>query len=386
VIPRLLFLSNLFPTVSEPYRGLDNATLLHALTPHFEIRVLSPRPTLPWRGASFPPRPEDAPLQPHWIPTAYLPKIGGPVNHLLMATSLRQAFEETLRVFHPAIILSSWIYPDSCAAVRLAAGRIPVVAIAQGSDIHQYLTMPARRRVILKYLPQAAAVITRSRELSRLLEDAAFPPKKLHTVYNGVSLDTFQPRDQALARREAALQTDPNIILFVGNFYPVKNPLLLIQAFSQLTASPSPLLVMAGAGPLDQPCRDLATQLGIASRVIFAGRKTPPEIARLMNAADLLAIPSKNEGVPNVILEAFASGLPVVASRVGGIPEVLDRDFLGRTFPTGDCPALVTALHPQLTSPRNAAAIRQHAERFSWPAAATSYREILLAASPLHNS
>jgi glycosyltransferase involved in cell wall biosynthesis len=381
VNPRLLFFSNLFPTAAEPYRGLDNVTLLHALAPYFEIRVLSPRPILPWIRGTFSPRPDDEPLQPSWIPTAYLPKIGGPINHLLMGASLRHSFEQTLRVFQPNVILSSWIYPDSCAALHLADGRVPLAAIAQGSDVHQYLGMPSRRRAILKYLPHAAAVITRSRELSRLLENAAFPPEKLHTVYNGVALDAFQPRDQAQARREASLPEDARIILFVGNFYPVKNPLLLVQALEQLEASTPPtLLVMAGSGPLEGPARDLALRLGVSSRVIFSGSQPPAEIARLMNAADLLAIPSENEGVPNVLLEAFASGRPAVASRVGGIPEVLDQDFLGLMFPPGDLPALVAALARQLAVPRETAAIRRHAQRFSWQAAASAYREILLSA------
>jgi glycosyltransferase involved in cell wall biosynthesis len=239
--------------------------------------------------------------------------------------------------------------------------------------------MPARRHAIRKYLPHAAAVITRSRELSRLLENAGFPPKKLHTIYNGVALDAFQPREQAAARRESALPENARIILFAGNFYPVKNPLLLIQALAQLeTGGNAPhLLVMAGGGPLEGDCRGLAARLGVSDRVIFAGRKTPAEIALLMNAADLLAVPSENEGVPNVILEAFASGLPVVATHVGGIPEVLDQDFLGRTSPPGDLPAFVAALRHQLAAPRDSAAIRRHAERYSWTAAANAYREIL---------
>jgi glycosyltransferase involved in cell wall biosynthesis len=286
-----------------------------------------------------------------------------------MAASLRHAFEQTLHDFQPAVVLSSWIYPDSCAALHLARGRVPVVAIAQGSDIHQYLNMPLRRRIILKDLPGAKAVITRSRELSRILESTGFPSGKLHTVYNGVSLETFRPRP-ALASRKPG-----RVILFVGNFYPVKNPLLLIQAVAQ---TESTLLIMAGAGPLEQSARDLASRLGIPSRVVFAGRKTPLEIAELMNGADILAVTSTNEGVPNVILEAFASSLPAVASNVGGIPEVLDQPFLGRMFPSEDLPALVTAINEQLAAPRDSAAIRRHAERFSWEASASAYREILM--------
>ena len=90
-----------------------------------------------------------------------------------------------------------------------------------------------------------------------------------------------------------------------------------------------------------------------------------------MNCADLLALPSENEGVPNVILEAFASGLPVVASRVGGIPEVLDQEALGRFSPPGDCERTGGGARTSNSRPR---AIRRrsarHGERFSWEAAA----------------
>jgi glycosyltransferase involved in cell wall biosynthesis len=376
---RLLFLSNLFPTAAEPYRGLDNATLLHALAAHFEIRAISPRPVLPWGRKSFPARSGDAPLDPRWVPSAYLPKIGSRVNHLLMAASLRHPFDQLMREYQPEVILSSWIYPDSLAALHVAHGRVPVVAIAQGTDVHQYLKIPARRKAILKYLPHAAAVITRSRELSRILENAGFPAATLHTVYNGVDLDTFQPRNQAAARREAGLPDAGRIILFVGNFYRIKNPLLLIRAFARLAAGDA-VLVMAGGGMLEQACRDLAAELGVAPRVIFAGRKSPEEIARLMNAADLLALPSENEGVPNVLLEALASGLPVVASRTGGIPEVLDHESLGRMAPPGDLDAFAAALEAQLAAPRDIASIRLKGQCFSWDTATARYRDILAAA------
>jgi glycosyltransferase involved in cell wall biosynthesis len=382
VTSRVLFLSNLFPTVAEPYRGLDNATILHALEPHFEIRALSPRAVLPWNRKNFSARTEDASLCPRWVPSAYLPKIGSPVNHLLMAASIRRDLEHALRNFQPDVILSSWIYPDACAALHVTHGRVPLVAIAQGSDVHQYLAIPTRRRAILKYLPQAASVITRSGELSRILERAGFPGEKLRTVYNGVSLEIFHPRNRAAARRESGLPEEGRVILFVGNFYPVKNPLILIRAIAELKDAGAPLLVMAGGGPLEEAGRNLAAELGAGSRVVFAGRKSPVEIARLMNCADFLAVPSENEGVPNVILEAFASGLPVVASRTGGIPEVLNHESLGRLFPPGDLPGLVDAIRQQLAAPVDTEAIRRYGERFSWDAAAASYRDILLAALP----
>ena len=96
-----------------------------------------------------------------------------------------------------------------------------------------------------------------------------------------------------------------------------------------------------------------------------------------MRAADALALPSHNEGVPNVILEAFASGLRVVASRVGGIHEVHNHETLGRLVPAGELEPLVTALRETLETDPDTAAIRAHALRFSWEAATARYAEIL---------
>jgi glycosyltransferase involved in cell wall biosynthesis len=375
----VLFFSNLFPTAEEIYRGLDNATLLHELARDFEVRVLSPRPVLPWGRKEFQARAQDGVFQPQWVPAAYLPKIGSPVNHLLMAASMRHHMGNIVRDFKPDAVLGSWIYPDCCAAQHILHGRVPLVAVAQGSDLHHYLQIPVRRRVILKYMPHAAAVVTRSGELARLLREAGFPGDKLRTIYNGVSLETFRPRDQGAARRKYFLPQEARVILFVGNFFKVKNPHHLVLAMGQMK-TPGCVLVMAGGGPLEVACREVVAKFHLAERVIFAGRKSPAEIAELMNAADVLALPSQNEGVPNVILEAFASGLPVVASQVGGIPEVLNEERLGRVFPSGDVGALAAALDAQLAATRDVEGIRRTGERYSWGAAAAQYRETLLAA------
>ena len=374
---KLLFISNLFPDSREPYRGLDNATVLHALADRWDIRALAIRPTLPFRGTARTPRGIDAPFAPRYIAAPYVPKIGSRVNHRLMARALRGPVRELRREFAFDVVLSSWIYPDSCAVARLAAELdFPFVAIAQGSDVHQYLRHPVRRRIIAEALPQAAAIITRSAELARLLADAGIPRGRLHPVYNGIDFTRFAPA-------ERSGPPDAPRVLFVGNFYGIKNPLLLIEAHARLCAQPALAgcrLVMLGGGPLLEEARALADRLGFGAQVTLAGRQDAAAVARHMQAADVLALPSDNEGVPNVILEAFASGLPVVASRVGGIPEVHTGDFLGRLATPGDLAALTGALHAVLTAPPAPGPIREHALQFSWERAATAYHDLLLRA------
>src|SRR5262249_6561377 len=131
---RLLFVSNLFPDCRDVYRGLDNATVLHALRDRMEIRVLALRPTLPFRRGAWQPRQQDAIFQPRFVPVHYLPKIGHRWNHLLYARSLRAEFETLRREWPFDAVLASWLYPDACATARLLRGsNTRFVAIAQGS-------------------------------------------------------------------------------------------------------------------------------------------------------------------------------------------------------------------------------------------------------------
>ncbi len=380
---RLLFVSNLFPDTREPYRGLDNATVLQQLNTQWDIRALALRPTLPFRSGAWTARTEDSRMQPQFLAVPYLPKIGSRWNHRLMARALRGPLREIHSRFPFDVVLSSWIYPDSCAVAQLSGELgFPFVAIAQGSDVHQYLRHPVRRKIIAQALPAASAVITRSGELARLLGETGVASETLHTIYNGVNRAIFRPADRAAARQALNLQQDVQIILFVGNFYPIKNPLLLIEAHSQVcddnTLSRTKL-IMLGDGPLAGNARALGDRLHFGPNVVLGGRKSAAEVARYMQAADVLCVPSVNEGVPNVVLEAFACGLPVVASRVGGIPEVHPGETCGRLVE----PRLATvaaALRAVLREPPPSAPIAEYGAQFTWEKTAEGYNALLLAA------
>ena len=381
---RLLFISNLFPDTREPYRGLDNATVLHQLAAQWDIRALALRPTLPLRSGAWTARKEDSRLQPEYLAVPYLPKIGSRWNHRLMARALREPLRHLRARFPFDAVLSSWIYPDSCAVAQLSGEMgFPFVSIAQGSDVHQYLAHPVRRKIIAHALPAASAVITRSAELARLLAAAGVDSAMLHPIYNGVDRSCFRPADRAAARQALGLHPEKQIILFVGNFYPVKNPLLLIEAHSQVcddnTLSHTKL-IMIGDGPLVGSARALGDKLHFAANVALAGRKSAAEVARYMQAADVLCLPSVNEGVPNVILEAFACGLPVVASRVGGIPEVHPGETCGRLVEPRLAP-VAAALRAVLREPPPVAPIAAHGAQFTWERTAAAYHDLLAAAA-----
>lgn len=383
--PKLLFVSNLFPDAAEPYRGLDNATVLHHLSPHYEIRVVSPRPWLPLPTKGWPkmPRPIDQPFQPVFVRSPYLPKIGGLANHHLMARALRAPLRRLHASFLWDRVLGSWLYPDGWAlrkAVTEITPHTPVTLIAQGSDVHAYLKSAPRRRAILDTLAQINGTITRSRSLAELLAQTGADPGKLHPISNGVDTGLFHPAGRQEVRAELRLPPDAFVLLFVGNFLPVKDPLRLVDHFSRLLQrlpDKNLRLVMIGRGPLESAVDEQIRSLGLQDHVQRTGPLLADGVGRWMRAADLLCMTSRNEGLPNVILEAQACGLPVLSTAVGGLHEVIDEPWKGTLTPWNDHPAWEDAACRLIEKPLDRCPIATLGLTRTWPATAEAYRHVI---------
>ena len=366
--PRLLFISNLFPDASEPYRGLDNVTILHLLRDHFDIHVIALRPNLKaWIGKAptLKPREQDTPLNPLFLPVRYVPKLGSVFNHKLVLAALRKVLPVLKKEKPWDLVLASWLFPDGWATIH--AVTEPCVLIAQGSDVHRYLNSAPRKQAILEAVKRSAGVITRSRSLSTLLAKAGAEPRQLHPIHNGTDVSLFHPGEPSVDSTKT--------VLFVGNLLPVKNPDLLLRAFAKLSAPAR--LVIAGKGPLRPQLEAQVATLGIANRVEFLGPQLAPQIAEQMRRADVLCMSSLNEGLPNVVIEAMASGLPVVATDVGGIHEVIDAPWKGTLVPSGDEAALTRALNVALAQPLDRQRIASYGQTLSWQSTAEAYRAIL---------
>lgn len=382
----LLVATNLFPDLSEPWRGLDNATLVHALQkldPSLNIRIQAFRPSFKHLGNAsneLKPRPEDVGLQLDYFWTPYVPRLGG-MNHWLFSRAFASARKALPRDFFPQAVLVPWLFPDACGVAMLAAAwAVPIVAVAQGSDVHRYLDMPWRGRAILAMSRRVKAIVTRSHDLENRLVRYGVPGSKVQTVYNGVDVHTFKPASRTAARDELNLPQNERLLLFVGNFLPVKGLDFLLDAFVQVlaTARQSVRLALIGGGPLEGDLRAQAAGLGITGRVHFLGRHAAPQVARWMQAADAVCLTSHNEGVPNVVLESLSSGRAPVCMDVGGIAEVVEP-VLGRRFlvQQRDATAYATALMDVLQHPPDENALHLAARSYSWENCAQKYLELL---------
>lgn len=255
---------------------------------------------------------------------------------------------------------------------------MPVVSVAQGSDVHQYLDMPFRFRAILAMSRKVKAIVTRSKDLKNRLVRRGVSGGKVCTIYNGVDVHTFKPASRSAARAALGQPPDQRLLLFVGNFLPVKGLDLLLTACAQVMVAQPVRLALIGGGPLESTLRSQAAALGISDKVYFLGRHAAPQVAQWMQAADAVCLTSHNEGVPNVVLESMSSGRVPVCIDVGGIAEVV-APVMGHRFlvQQRDASAYAAALLDVLQHPPDETVLQESAGTYSWENCANKYLELL---------
>ena len=164
-------------------------------------------------------------------------------------------------------------------------------------------------------------------------EALAIGAKSVQIIPNFVSLSEIEKiAGKKVLRDKFGIDRNVHVVLFVGRLHPVKNVGLILRSFSSLSKLDTAILVVVGDGPEKQRLIDLASNLGISNRVRFVGFQLKTTVLEYMKAADVLVLPSKVEGQPRVVLEAWACDLPVVASNVRGINNLVTDGFDGLLF------------------------------------------------------
>lgn len=345
---KVVCITNLFPDVTRPgLAPFNKQQILHLAALH-ELRLIVPVPwpryaALALRGRKPAPPEECRGLMTvRYPPYFYTPKILRRSYGAFYERSIAPLFDRLVRADRPDVVYATWAYPD-CFAAALLAGRydIPIVARVHGSDINEYMEYPARKRRILDAMQWASEVVSVSGALRAQLVAEGVDAGKIHVIYNGIDRGLFRPFDRGAARRELHLDESKRIILYAGNFEPVKGIDLLLEAFGRLDAAAE--LHVIGDGPERRRLAGLARALPPGKSVNFHGRVAHRLMGTWLNACDIFCLPSLAEGTPNVVLEALACRTPVVASDTGGIPEVVPAGS-GILFRRGDAGAIAVAL------------------------------------------
>lgn len=351
----VLVMTHLFPTGESPLQGPWVAEQVDALAGDTEVKVLCCS-----ANAS-----STAVVRPSGVEVIYR-DIRTPLGRGrmgLLASSVRywraaaRYLDQTAAAL--GLIHAHFGVPDALVAARLSRRHgLPFAVTLHGDDAFKVLPHPgATGSALRRALRDARAVLCVSDAMAEVVQSVLGPESTVVVAKNGYDDRLFRlshkPRDLGL--------------LYAGMLVPVKNVDLLLKAYRRIRDRAIDVpLVIAGDGPLKASLQVLARELGVEDSVRFLGVQSREQIADLMQRSRCLALPSSSEGWGMVVAESLACGTPVVASRVGGVPEILREPAGGVLVAPGDVDALSSALASVLAAGTDGNAVARASGARPW--------------------
>lgn len=369
--PIIAVYTNLYPLPFESGRASFNRQQFHYLSQYYKLNIKVP---VAWTlllksklGLKCSDVVQAENLNIHYFRYFFVPKVARWSYGLTQFFSALHLLPKLTGVNKPELILATWAYPDGFAAIVLGKLlKVPVIIKVHGSDINENTLLWGVQPQVSWVLKNAAGVLCVSRDLADKVAKLGANRLTTEVIYNGVDMSKFFPKNQNECRRKLDLVSHSNIILYVGNLKYAKGCVDLLEAFALFAKSnKDTYLIYVGAGQCSNSIKQEAEKLAIGEQVILTGSKAHEELPLWMGAADVVTLPSHNEGVPNVLLEAMACAKPVVASKVGGIPEIIP-EYAGFLVEKQNKQSLAEALQKALVIKWDEQRIMHHAQQFTW--------------------
>lgn len=386
-------ISHMYPSPVNPTGGIFVHEQVKALRDRgHDVRVISPKGWAPpglsrwssYRDVVPEDTVDDVPV--HYPRKLTLP--GGRLGHR-NADAFLLGIRKTVRRIHAEwpvdVIHAHMMVPDGWAAARVGHELgIPAVGTAHRADVLDVPAQGAKARMrVAEAIQDLDAVVTVSRAIGDAADAIARPRRPITVVPNGADARVFMPRDAGEARRRIGVPDDGPVVSYVGKLVPRKGVDTLIEAMGILAArsTGAPRLVMAGIGGMREPLEQRAAELGVADRITWLGKVPHDDVGWVMSAGDVFVLPSLSEGLPTVVCEAMACGLPVVATAVDGTPEIVDDPATGLLAQPHDAGGLATALarvldEPALRAGMGAEALRRSQADYTWAANARRMEQV----------
>jgi glycosyltransferase involved in cell wall biosynthesis len=307
-----------------------------------------------------------------------IPKIAMALQGWMMFLGVLRKVREIQDSFDFDLIDAHYMYPDGFAAVLLGKTlRRPVVVSARGSDINLFSEIRVIRGLLRYTLARAVRVISVSKALKEAMVRLGTPQDKIKVIPNGVDKSKFYPIPREEARTKLGLR-NRTILLSVGHLVPVKGFDLILKALQILVEThhrKDLYLVIAGDGVLRKKLEQLIATLHLKDNVLLVGEVPHQELVYWYNAADFFCLGSSHEGWPNVILEAMSCGKPVIGTKVGGIPEIIENVQLGLLTQRSEEEIAQTILDA-CTRQWHPEKILEFADKHSWEQVAGEVQEV----------
>ncbi|NIR49305.1 glycosyltransferase family 4 protein [candidate division KSB1 bacterium] len=374
----LLVISQMFPCRRHPTSAIFFANLMKELAKRVRsLTVVTPRAYIPKGLTKLNKRWSRWRLDPMVstekgirIIRPYVFTIPGPaftgLNSLFMNVGLKRLLEDVTVKPDIDLILGYNMLPEGCSTVHLAKKfDLPSAFWAIGSDVHDFAQRNwLNYHLSRKCIEQADLILTESQELEFEVKKFSNRIKQIKTFYKGIDLSYFRDHPpKPVILQILNLKPGRRYLLFVGRLIRDKGIHELVQSFKNLAQRYADLdLILVGEEDEKSKLRAELEQAGLLQRVVFTGIISQQDVARYMNVAEMLVFPSWAEGLPNAVMEAMAAGLPVVASDVGGIPEIVVNGVSGLLVSPRNVAALTKAVDLMLQNEDLRASCRRNAE------------------------
>ena len=379
--PHVVVLSSLFPSHRQPGAGLFVRERMFRVGRRLPLSVVAPTPWFPLQRLIARVRPGFRPGAPYhevqqtnevWYPRFFsVPGALKRFDGLAMALAAFGRLKHLKQAGRLDVIDAHFGYPDGYAAGLLGRWlKVPVTITLRGTE-QRHAVDPILRPYLTKALQRATRVFAVSESLRQVALSLGIEPQKVRVVGNGVDIDRFFAVPQEPARAALGLPLDAPVLISVGGLVERKGFHRVLECLPQLRREFPKLqyLVVGGPSPegdWTERLKVLAHSLQLDDYVHFLGPVPAQELHKVLSAANVFVLATRNEGWANVFLEAMACGLPVVTTDVGGNREVVSADALGEVVAFGDPSQLQAALRRALLHPWDRALIRSYAEANTW--------------------
>lgn len=267
-------------------------------------------------------------------------------SKVMQLFSFLQSFKHKAKeeCYNCNILHAQWILSAFVGAL-VKNKKQSLILTTRGADLNLALKNPFLKQVLKWTLNKCDYIIPNNESHKKLLLAFGIPENKLTLIPNGLDIVKFKPRNKISARKKLGLEINKKFILFVGWLIPRKGCEYLIKSISEIIKTDKNIkLLIIGEGLLKQKLKVFVEDLGLNDYIDFKGSISPDMIPFWMNASDIFVLPSLSEGKPNVVGEAMASGLPVIATNVDGTPDFIDNGKDSFLIPPKDVDSLTNKL------------------------------------------
>ncbi|GAA5135484.1 glycosyltransferase [Thalassotalea piscium] len=350
----IIIITNLYPVPWGPNRASFNKQQFDIIADKKSVKIVV---LLPWKEWLVHRKACQSNNNIKYCPYFYIPKVGRRLVPYFQFFSLLFLLP-WMKKQEATGLLASWGFPDAVAVAMVNKFlNLPLFVKVHGTDVNENIKFSGRASLMKKWLNKAQSIFCASKALADALAKIGIAQEKLVVNYNGVNPEIFYPATNK--------QNDKSLV-FVGSLITTKGVNELFSAFILCHKEcPNLTLDILGEGPMKSVLADKINAHNLHDNIKLHGSVALPLVAEFVRNASVLVLPSYREGVPNVLLESFASGTPVIATVVGGIPEVVNED-VGILVDKENSEQLANAINTALNKNWSSEKLLSHAAQFNW--------------------